>query len=276
MTATTIAIQGERGSFSEEAARELLGRRLKVRTKESFAEAFRSVSTAECRYSLVPIENTLAGSVYENYDLLLEYNLHVVSEANLRVVHNLIAMPGTTLRNLRRVYSHPVALAQCGNFFRRHPKIAKVPFYDTAGSVKMLAEQRIEGAAAIASKMAAAIYRGQILKTHIEDHPGNYTRFLLLSRTSEVRPGANKVSIVFSIQNVPGVLFKCLSVFALRDIDLTKLESRPLRGRPWEYFFYLDFLGNIKDTRCQKAIDHLSEITDFLRVLGCYRSAARV
>jgi prephenate dehydratase len=275
MPVMTVAIQGERGSFSEEAARELLGQRLEVRTKETFAEIFRSVSTGECRYSLVPIENTLAGSVYESYDLLLKSGLHIVREVNLRVVHNLVAMPGTTLKNLRQVYSHPVALAQCGKFFARHPRIKKKPFYDTAGSVKMLAERRIQGAAAIASKTAAEIYKGRILRTHLEDHQENYTRFLLLSRIPGVTPDANKVSIVFSTQNVPGALFKCLSVFALRDINLTNLESRPLRGRPWEYFFYLDFLGNIKETRCRKAISHLSEIADFLRVLGCYRSASK-
>jgi prephenate dehydratase len=275
MALTTIAIQGERGSFSEEAARQLLGRKLEVRTMETFAAAFRSVSAGECRYSLVPIENTLAGSIYENYDLLLEHDLQIASEINLRIVHNLIGFPGTTMRNLRQVYSHPVALAQCGKFFRRHPKVEKVPFYDTAGSVKMLAEQRIQGGAAIASRVAASTYGGRILETHLEDHQENYTRFLLLSRGATASPGSNKVSIAFSTQNVPGALFKCLSVFALREIDLTKLESRPLRGRPWEYFFYLDFLGNLKEKKCQKALDHLAEITDFLRVLGAYKSAAR-
>jgi prephenate dehydratase len=275
MTSTTVAIQGERGSFSEEAARQLLGRRVQVQTKESFDEIFRGVSSGDSRYALVPIENTLAGSVYENYDLLLEYDLHIVREVNLRIVHNLIAMSGTTLRNVREVYSHPVALAQCGGFFGQHPKVKKIPFYDTAGSVKMLSERRIEGAAAIASKTAAVIYSGKILKTHLEDHQENFTRFLLLSRRAEAMAAANKVSIVFSTRNVPGALFKCLSVFALRDIDLTKLESRPLRGRPWEYFFYLDFRGSIKDVKCRKAINHLAEITDFLRVLGCYRSAGK-
>jgi prephenate dehydratase len=275
MAGPTVAIQGERGSFSEEAARELLGPGAQVRTNETFGSIFRSVSTGECRYSLVPIENTLAGSVYENYDLLLEYHLHIVAEYNLRVVHNLIAFPGTTLRNLRQVYSHPVALAQCGKFFRQHPKIKKIPFYDTAGSVKMLANQQIQGGAAIASKVAASVYSGRILKTHLEDHQENYTRFLLLARTPAVPPGANKVSIVFSTRNVPGALFKCLGVFALRDIDLSKLESRPARGRPWEYFFYVDFMGNVQDKKCRKALEHLSEITDFLRVLGSYKSAAR-
>ncbi len=275
MAGPSVAFQGERGSFSEEAAYKLEGRRIHVLPQETFAATFHSVASGKARYCLVPIENTLAGSVYENYDLLLENRLHIVGEANLRVVHNLIAFPGTKLQNLRQVYSHPVALAQCGRFFLRHPRIEKVPFYDTAGSVKMLAERRIPGAAAIASRTAAAVYRARILKSHLEDHHENFTRFLLLSKTARVSPRANKVSIVFSTQNVPGALYKCLSVFALREIDLTKMESRPLRGRPWEYFFYLDFIGNVREERCRNALAHLGEIVNFLRVLGCYESAER-
>jgi prephenate dehydratase len=270
----TVAIQGERGSFSEEAARKLLGRNVRVRTHESFVAIFESVSKGQCRYCLAPIENTLAGSVYENYDLLLEHNLHIVAEVNLRIVHNLIAFSGQTLRRIRKVYSHPVALAQCSKFFKRNPGVEKVPFYDTAGSVKMLAEKPIPGAAAIASQIAARIYKGQILATHLEDDPNNFTRFLLLSRSPAA--AGNKVSIVFSTAHEPGSLFKCLAVFALRDIDLTKLESRPLRGRPWEYFFYVDFTGNIKEAKCRKALDHLNEVTSYLRVLGCYKGGERV
>jgi prephenate dehydratase len=224
-------------------------------------------------YCLVPIENTLAGSVFENYDLLLENELHIVGEVNLRVVHNLIAFPGVTLKNVRQVYSHPVALAQCSHFFARHPKVEKVHFYDTAGAVKMLAARRIRQAAAIASRIAAQVYGARILQSHLEDHRENYTRFLLLSKTVQASKQANKVSIVFSTRNLPGALFKCLSVFALRDIDLSKMESRPLRGRPWEYFFYLDFIGNVKEERCRRALEHLGEVTDFLRVLGCYEGA---
>lgn len=269
---TTVAFQGERGSFSEEAAYKLLGSNIRVRPCETFAALFRSVVTGKTKYCLAPIENTLAGSVYENYDLLLKHDLHIVGEVSLRIVHNLIALPGTTLREVREVYSHPVALAQCGRFFAQHPGIAKVPFYDTAGAVKMLSEKRPRGGAAIASRVAASFYRTRILKKHLEDHQENYTRFLLLSRTRKVSPQADKVSIVFSTRNLPGSLFRCLSVFALRDINLSKLESRPLRGRPWEYFFYLDFSGNVKEERSRKALAHLAEITDFLRVLGCYES----
>ena len=273
MPTPSVAIQGERGSFSDEAAHKLLGRRIRVEPCETFPTAFRSVARGRTIYCLVPIENTLFGSVYENYDLLLEHDLHIVGEVNLRIVHSLIAFPGTTLRNLRQVYSHPVALAQCSRFFAQHPRIEKVPAYDTAGSVRMLAARRIAGAAAIASRTAARVYRARVLRTHLEDHRENYTRFLLLSKSVRFTPRANKVSIVFSTRNIPGALFKCLSVFALRDINLTKMESRPLRGRPWEYFFYLDFLGHLKQEHCRNALAHLGEVTDFLRVLGCYPSA---
>jgi len=275
MANPTVAFQGERGSFSEEAAYKLLGPRIRVQPCETFAAAFESVVRGRTKFCLVPIENTLAGSVYENYDLLLKHALHIIGEVNLRVVHNLIAFPGTTLQNLRQVYSHPVALAQCGRFFARHPRVQKVPFYDTAGGVKMLAERRPPAAAAIASRIAAEVYHARILQTHLEDHHENFTRFLLLSQSAVVSRRANKVSIVFSTHNVPGALFKCLSVFALREIDLTKMESRPLRGRPWEYFFYLDFIGNVKEKLCRNALAHLAEVTNFLRVLGCYESGKR-
>ncbi len=275
MAIPTVAFQGERGAFSEEAAQKLLGRRVRVLPQETFAAVFAAVVSGQARFCLVPIENTLAGSVYENYDLLLENRLHIVAEVNLRVVHNLIGFPPTTLQSLRQVFSHPVALAQCSRFFVRHPRVEKIPFYDTAGSVKMLAERGLAGAAAIASRTAAAVYHARILKTHLEDHRENFTRFLLLSKAARVTARSNKVSVVFSTLNIPGALYKCLSVFALRDIDLTKMESRPLRGRPWEYFFYLDFIGNVREERCRNALAHLGEIANFLRVLGCYESAKR-
>ncbi len=271
MSIPSVAFQGERGSFSEEAAYKLLGRDIRLQPCESFSAMFASVASGKTRYCLTPIENTLAGSVHENYDHLLANDLHIVAEVSLRIVHHLIAFPGTTLRNLRQVYSHPVALAQCSEFFKQHPKFEKVTFYDTAGSVKMLAERRLPNAAAIASRIAADVYGARILAKHLEDHRENYTRFLLLSRTPRVPPKANKVSIVFSTRNVPGALCKCLNVFALRAIDLTKVESRPLRGRPWEYFFFADLTGSTREKRCREALDQLGELTTFLRVLGCYR-----
>jgi len=275
MTHPTVAFQGERGSFSEEAARKLLGQKVRVRPCETFAGIFESVAARKTRYCLAPIENTLAGPVYENYDLQLEHDLHIIAEVSLRIVHNLIALPGTSMKDVREVYSHPVALAQCGRFFARHPKIKKKVFYDTAGAVKMLVEKKPDGAAAIASRIAASVYKARILKTHLEDHRENYTRFLLLSRTARVSPRASKISIVFSTKNDPGALFRCLGVFALRDINLTKIESRPLRGRPWEYFFYVDFEGHVKEERTRRALSHLGELTTFLRVLGCYEGGKR-
>jgi prephenate dehydratase len=275
MAYEAVSFQGERGAFSEEAAHQLLGHRIRALPCETFSAVFASVACGKARRCLVPIENTLAGSVYENYDLLLSNHLHIIGEVNLRIVHNLVAFRETSISNLRRVYSHPVALAQCGRFFQKHPGVEKIPFYDTAGSVKMLAERRIPGAAAIASRIAAKVYRARILLTHLEDHHENYTRFLLLSKKPSVPPRTGKVSIVFSTRNAPGALFKCLSVFALRDIDLTKMESRPLRGRPWEYLFYVDLVGNTREARCHKALAHLSEVTNFLRVLGCYPGAKR-
>jgi prephenate dehydratase len=275
MRSPRVAFQGERGAFSEEAAHKLLGTGIAVLPCDRFETVFRSVVSGKATLCLVPIENTLAGSVYENYDLLLKNDLHIVREVNLQIVHNLIAFPETSLKNLRQVYSHPVALAQCSHFFASRPRLERIPFYDTAGAVKMLKERRTPGAAAIASRAAASVYGARILKTHLEDHRENFTRFLLLSKRPSVAADANKVSIVFSTRNLPGALFKCLSVFALRDIDLTKMESRPLRGRPWEYFFYVDFAGNIREERCRKALAHLAEVTDVLRVLGCYVGAPR-
>jgi prephenate dehydratase len=273
MPGPVVAIQGERGAFSEEAAAKLLGPRIRLLPCEDFATAFARVARGKAQSALLPIENTLAGSIHEVYDLLLERRLHISGEVKLPIVHNLIAFKETTRRNVREVYSHPVALAQCSKFFAAHPKIRKISFYDTAGSVKMLAERRTSGAAAIASRAAARFYGARVLRSHLEDHKENYTRFVLLTKNPKPPPKADKVSIVFTTPNLPGALFRCLSPFALRDINLAKLESRPWRGRPWEYLFYLDFSGHVREERVRRALAHLGEMTDFLRVLGCYKSA---
>ncbi len=274
-----VTFQGERGAFSEEAARRLLGERIELVPSASFEEAFRRLHRGDVHAGVVPIENTLAGSVYENYDLLLRYRLPIVGEARVRIVHNLMAAPGVKFQRLRRVFSHPVALGQCRRFFRQNRQLQAVPFYDTAGSVKMLMEQRPPDAAAIAAGAAARIYGARILRRGIEDDKQNYTRFFLLVRSGRGLPllrrlgSPDKTSIVFATENVPGALFKCLGVFALRDINLTKIESRPVHGRPWEYFFYLDFIGDPTEPRCRNALRHLAELTDFLRVLGSYPRA---
>jgi prephenate dehydratase len=269
-----IAIQGERGSYSEEAAHDLLGPNLSCRCCRTFEEVFQLTKAGKVPHCLVPLENSLAGSIYKNYDLLSRYRLRILRETNLLIHHNLIAVPGVTFAEIRAVLSHPVALDQCEKFFARHPHLERRTAYDTSGSVKEILESNWRDCAAIAGRGAAEFYGGQILMSGIEDNEENFTRFVLLGTEMEVSDQANKTSIVFSFRNAPGALFKCLSVFALRDIDLTKIESRPIPGRPWEYLFYIDFLGNIKETRVKRALSHLEEITEFLELLGCYPAAS--
>lgn len=265
-----MAIQGEQGSFSEEAATQLLGRRVSVLPCPTFAAVFSTLKRSRADCCVVPIENTLAGSVHENYDLLLEHGFWVEAELNLRIRLMLIARRGVALRQIRQVHSHPVALAQCRKFLERHPRMRPVAAYDTAGSVKMIVEQKSTETAAIAGRLAAATYGAKILARNIEDYSGNFTRFLLVRRAAGAHRGANKTSIVFTTPNVPGSLFRCLAALALRNVNLTKLESRPWRGRPWEYLFYLDFLGRPDARPGRQALSHLREMSSFLRVLGCY------
>ncbi len=270
------AFQGEKGAFSQEAVRRLLGEGAAVLPRQRFDEVFQSLAGRAASAAVIPIENTLAGSVHENYDHLLQFDFRIVAETNVRIVHNLIAPPGVPLSKISRVFSHPVALNQCLDFFAKNPQIEKVPFYDTAGSVKMIMEERLTDAAGIASALAAEMYGGKILKKSIEDDRQNFTRFFLLrrsgwkSKSESAAPKGWKTSLVFTTRNIPGSLFRALSAFALRDVNLAKIESRPLRGKPWEYLFYLDFMGHVDDQRVRNALGHLAELADFLRVLGCY------
>jgi len=236
------------------------------------AEVFDSVENGSVQAAVIPIENSLAGSVAEHFDLLLARNVFIHGEMHLRIRHNLIAPPGVKLSDVRRVFSHPVALDQCRNFFRAHREVQAVAFYDTAGSVRHVISERLTDAAGIASKGAAAEYGGRVLLAGIEDDQQNYTRFLLISKSKRTAKGANKSSIAFALQNMPGVLFKSLSVFALRDISLSKIESRPMRGRPWEYVFFADILRG-DDEAARNALRHLGEIAEFVKVLGIYQAA---
>jgi prephenate dehydratase len=273
-----VAFQGERGAFSEEAARKLLGPAIDVLPCPRFEDVFRALAERRAQAAIIPIENTLHGSVHENYDHLLHFNLPIVGETKVRIVHNLIAPHGVTIGKIRRVFSHPVALNQCLDFFAAHPQFEKIPFYDTAGSVKMVMAEGLKDAAAIASSVAAEIYGGRILRRSIEDDRQNFTRFFALRHPADARRNTLRVrkdaqwktSLVFSTRNVPGSLFRSLSAFALRDLNLIKIESRPLRGKPWEYLFYLDFIGQVDDPVCRNALGHLRELADLLRILGCY------
>ena len=273
----TVSFQGELGAFSEVAARQLCGPDAGMAPCQRFVDVFERVSSGKASAAVIPVENTLHGSIHENYDNLLQNQLVIVAETQVRIVHNLIAAPGVSFKKVRRVFSHPVALNQCLDFFAAHPEVEKAPFYDTAGSVKMLMEQRPPDAAAIASSAAAVQYGARILKRGIEDDHQNFTRFVLLLREREarkrlasVKADGWKTSLVFTTKNQPGAIFRALGAFALRDLSLTKIESRPLRGKPWEYLFYLDFLGDARDASAKNAIAHLAELADFHRVLGCY------
>ncbi len=273
-----VAFQGERGAFSEEAAQKLFGSTIEVLPCQRFEDVFRALDRKKVQAAVIPIENTLHGSVHENYDHLLHFDLPIVGEINVRIVHNLIAAPGVTFGKIRRVYSHPVALNQCLDFFAQNPQLEKVPFYDTAGSVKMVMSEGLTDSAGIASAVAAETYGARILRRSIEDDRQNFTRFFALRRPrdagripAKAKRGIQwKTSVVFTTRNVPGALFRSLSAFALRDLNLAKIESRPLRGKPWEYLFYLDFMGQVNEPACRNALGHLRELADLLRILGCY------
>jgi len=269
-----VAFQGELGAFSHFAAIKLAGPRTALLPCESFKQVFESLRRGDAAKAVIPIENTLHGSVHENYDYLLQFDMPIAGETTLRISHNLVVLPDVKLAQIRRAFSHPVALNQCRRFFDEHPRIEPVAFYDTAGSVKMLKEQRPAGAAAIASEMAAQLYGARIIERNIEDNPHNFTRFFLLTKQNAVPKHVNegwKTSIVFSTANTPGALFRAMACFALRDLNLTKIESRPLPERPWEYLFYLDFFGSQTDEKVQRALDHLREMATFFKVLGSYR-----
>ena len=268
-----IAIQGARYAFSEMASRQFFGDDIDIVSCKAFDDVFESVTAKNADYGVIPIENSLTGSIYQVYDLLLNHDLVLVGEVALRIEQHLIAHPGVALEDIRVIYSHPQALEQSKKFLMSLKNVEAVASYDTAGSVKMIRDENMRDAAAIASRWAAEDYGMQVLKAEIEDIPENFTRFHVLSRESKTFGEANKTSIVFSMKSIPGALFKSLSVFALRDIDLLRIESRPLRGRPWDYIFYLDFAGDMKEERCQNAIRHLEEITKQLKVLGSYPAA---
>lgn len=268
-----VAIQGERGSFSHQAALKLLPKAQVLACSRS-VEVFDAVDSGRAGAAVIAVENTLAGPVGEHLDLLRERNVFIQRELNLRIEHNLIAAPGARLKDIRQVLSHPVALDQCRNFFRRRRGVAAVGFYDTAGAVKYVMANRLRDTAAIASRQAAREYGARVLVEGLEDDNQNFTRFFLIQKKKRIMARAGKTSLAFSLKNVPGALFKALSVFALRDLDLSKIESRPVRGRPWEYMFFVDVLRG-DDEAMRLALRHLEEIAGVVKVLGVYPGAER-
>lgn len=268
-----VAFQGERGAFSETAAIRLLGDEIELVPRRTFESLFAAINDGAADFVLAPVENTLAGSVHRTYDLLLESRLQITGEVVIPIRHHLIACPGASLDSIRTVESHPVALAQCGRFFASHPEIRRLATEDTAGSVADIIERGDTTRAAIAGRAAAEMYGGAILIEHLEDHLENYTRFVLLASSTEPNEGSDKLSIVMKLPHRPAALYHALAPFAAHDIDLVKIESRPIKGRPWEYYFYLDLHASIKDTNVIETLAELRKYATEVRVLGCYPSA---
>ncbi|MFC2035296.1 prephenate dehydratase [Chloroflexota bacterium] len=267
-----IAFQGEIGAYSEEAAFQFFGSSVQVKPCESLDDVFGVVEQGEAQFGIVPIENSLEGSISRVYDLLLDSTLRVCGETELRVVHCLIASPGTRLDLIKRVYSHPQALGQCRAFLK-HLDCELIPTYDTAGSVKMIKEQGITDGAAIAGTRAAEIYGMHIIAREIEDNPNNCTRFFILAKQDSPPSGNDKTSVVFSVKHRPGALYDFLKKLASNNINLTKIESRPTRQKPWEYHFYLDFEGHREDEASREALADLERTSLFVKVLGSYPKA---
>lgn len=272
-----VAFQGERGAFSESAAQQLLGDCTTVPFL-SFEDMFDAVRSGAADCCVAPIENSLAGSIHRNYDLLLDSDLTIFGETNVRIVHNLLGPHGTSLDSVRRVYSHPVALAQCGRFLRSRPDIEAIPAHDTAGAVRIVMERGKSDEAAVGSERAGEIYGAATLARGIEDHAENFTRFFLAAPSDRrlVPAGATrrwKTTLLVRIANTPGALFQALGTFALREIDLSKIESRPIEGRPWEYGFYMDVIGNAEEAPLADALEELRRSAEVVKILGSYPTA---
>lgn len=270
-----VAFQGERGAFSEEAAVKLLGEDVVLVPRRTFEAAFSAIDDAAADYILAPIENSLAGSVHRSFDLLVDSTLNILAEVIIPIVHNLIVAPGGRFEELAVVESHPVALAQCEQFFSAHPQLKRIATEDTAGSVREVVRAGDRTRAAIAGRRAAQIYNGVILQEHLEDNPENYTRFLLLSPSSIEPENSDKLSLVFQLDHRPRALYHALEPFARRNVNLMKIESRPVHGRPWQYRFYLDLQASRRDSEVAAALRELEKLVVELRILGSYVSAAR-
>jgi prephenate dehydratase len=267
-----LAYQGEPGAYSEAAALQYGGPQAETLPCKSFEDVFDAVSRKKATHGVVPLENSIGGTIHRNYDLLLDHDLTISGEVELDVVHCLQALPGTKISDIKVVYSHPQALAQCERYLKDLGASVEA-VYDTAGGAKLVSEKKLAGAAALASRRAADVFGLEVLQEAVQDFEFNITRFAIIGGAPPA--DANKTTIVFALPSTPGALFKALSVFALRDINLTKLESRPMRGRPWEYLFYVEVDAPRSDLGCARALTHLAEFARWTRVLGTYKGAER-
>jgi len=271
-TKARIAILGEHGSFSEEAALELLGETCQPVPRPTFEKVFAAIDEITADYILVPLENSLVGSVHRCYDLLLESSLSIAAEVIYPISHFLIGCRGASLDSVKTVESHPVALAQCESFFAAHPHIERVTGGDTASSVRRVVAEKNPSKAAIGGRRAANIYGGEILREHLEDNPENYTRFVLLAPETNASNDGDKISLIIRLPNRPGALHDALRPFVRRGIDLLKIEGRPIKGRPWQYNFYLDLRSPASKSELRGALDEIGEQAEELRYLGQYSS----
>ena len=266
-----LAYQGEPGAYSEAAAL-LYSPNTETLPCKTFDEVFDAVVKKRATHGVIPMENSIGGTIHRNYDLLVDHEISITGEVELDVVHCLQALPGTKLEDVRIVYSHPQALAQCEHYLKELGVTVEA-VYDTAGGAKLVADERLAGAAALASRRAAELFGLDVIQEAVQDYEYNITRFFVIG--GALSADANKTTIVFALPSTPGSLFKALSVFALREINLSKLESRPIRGRPWEYLFYVDIDARSDDLPCAHGLTQLGESAKWIRVLGTYKGWER-
>ncbi len=265
-----VSILGRRGSFHDTVARAKFPDSSQILERGEFYEVFEDVKGGRADFGVIAIENSIGGSILENFDLLLKYDLKIVGEVYLRIIHNLIALPGVKIEDIREVYSHPSAFSQCLDFLQKHPEMKRIEASDTASSVRMIKEKGLRNAAAIASSLAAEIYQMNILAKGIETDKRNYTRFLIIARDARYSEKANKTSLVMQTEHRPGSLFRCLKCFADEGLNLSKIESRPIIGKTWNYYFYMDFEAALDAPETRRALECLRDSTSMIKILGSY------
>lgn len=269
---TMIAFQGEKGAYSEEALYRYFDKEAQSVPCKSFSEVFQMLEDNKVDCAIVPVENCIQGSVVEVYDLLLKHDLKITGEIFHRIKHCLISFPENTIEFVKKVYSHPQAIGQSRKFLQEH-NFETIPFYDTAGSIKMIKENNMKDSAGIASSMASEIYGMKVLESGIETNHKNYTRFLVLSKQETESTGSDKTTIIFTAKHEPGTLYRVLEIFFKDEINLTKIESRPILGTPWEYNFFVDFEGHVLDENVKKVLDKIKTNTSFMKIAGSYPRA---
>ena len=269
---TRVAFQGVQGAFSEDASASFFPG-MGTMPCPDFESVFRAVERGDAEYGIVPVENSLEGTVAAVNDLLLENDLVIVGEVLVPVVHCLIVHPRAELEDIKRVYSHPQALGQCRSFLAKYPRWEKIPAFDTAGSVRLVRDHGLKEEAAIASRRAAGVYGMKVLREGVQSSDDNYTRFFALQRSSRLLEHGDKTSLAFATRNVPGALYEAMGCFAGREINMTKVESRPRKGKPWEYVFFVDIDGHVNDPKVAEALTDLVRRAVFVKVLGSYPRA---